>query len=198
MTVPGIRPEESPFDCALLNVPSLPESEVIMLDVNLERLRAHRKNIDRYRRLLVTHLSDLERSYLERRASEEQPSLKRILRETLPDHLSALLPRIEGRTEALEMSALLHPAGAFAHPMDVVDDCDLTSYEKRAILSAWAADACAVTGPSRPVLHSAVSFDDILDALHLVESEPEPTADCDQGPGRSQERNSPDSFSAYL
>jgi hypothetical protein len=169
-----------------------------MLDVNLERLRAHRKNIDRYRRLLVTHLSDLERSYLERRVSEEQASLKRILRETLPDRLSALLPRSEGRTETLEMAALLHPAGAFAHPMDVVDDCDLTSYEKRAILSSWAADACAVPGPSRSVQDSAVSFDDILDALHLVESEPEPAADRDKGPDRRQGRNSADSFSVDL
>ena len=169
-----------------------------MLDVNLERLRAHRKNIDRYRRLLATHLSDLERSYIERRVSEEQASLKRILRETFPDRLSALLPRIEGRTETLEMAALLHPAGAFAHPMDVVDDCDLTSYEKRAILLSWAADACAVPGPSRPVQNGAVRFDDILDALHLVKSEPEPAADHDKGPGRHQGRNSPDSFSVDL
>ena len=63
-----------------------------MLDANLERLRAHQKNIDRYRRLLGTRLSDLERSYIERRVSDEQAALKRILGETFPDRLSALLP----------------------------------------------------------------------------------------------------------
>jgi hypothetical protein len=41
------------------------------------------------------------------------------------------------RTRALEIDALLHPARAFSHPMDVVRDTDLTLYEKRAILSSW-------------------------------------------------------------
>ena len=164
-----------------------------MLDVNLERLRAHQKNIDRYRRLLETHLSDLERSYIERRLSEEQASVKGLLRETFPDRLSAGLPRIEGRTTPLAMSALLRPADAFEHPMDVVDDCDLTSYEKRAILSSWAADTCAVPGPSRPA--TAVSFDDILDALQLVESEPEPAADRGKVSGRHLGRDGPDTLS---
>ena len=40
--------------------------------------------------------------------------------------------------------ALLHPARAYAHPKDVIADDDLTLYEKRAILSSWASDACAV------------------------------------------------------
>ena len=164
-----------------------------MLDVNLERLRAHQKNLERYRRLLATRLSDLERSYIERRLGEEQASVKVLLRETLPDRLSAGLPRIEGRTTTLDMAAMLHPADAFAHPMDVVDDCDLTSYEKRAILSSWAADACAIPEPSRAA--AAVSFDDILDALHLVESEPEPTADHGKGPGRRQGRDGRDTLS---
>ena len=164
-----------------------------MLDVNLERLRAHQKNIDRYRRLLATHLSDLERSYIERRLSEEQASIKELLGEAFPDRLPAGLPRIAGRTTALDMAALMHPADAFARPMDVVDDCDLTSYEKRAILSSWAAHACAVTGPSRLVQDTAVSFDDILDALHLVESEPAPVSDPGEGSDR-QARNGPDTL----
>ena len=163
-----------------------------MLDVNLERLRAHQKNIDRYRRLLSTHLSDLERSYIERRLSEEHASIKGLLRETFPDRLSALLPRVEGHTATIDTATLLHPADAFAHPMDVVDDCDLTSYEKRAILSSWAADACAVPEPGRRT--TAVSFDDLLNALHLVESEPEP-ADDGKGSGRRQGRDDPDTLS---
>lgn len=164
-----------------------------MLDLNLERLRAHQKNVDRYRRLLGTYLSELERSYIERRLSEEQSSLKALLRETCPDRLSVELPRIEGRTTTLDMAAMLHPGDAFAHPMDVVDDCDLTSYEKRAILSSWAADACAVPEQSRPA--TAVSFDDILDALHLVESEPEPAPDDGKGSGPQQGRDGPDTVS---
>lgn len=164
-----------------------------MLDVNLDRLRAQQRNIDRYRRLLGTHLSELERSYIERRLSEEQASLKRLLRETFPDRLFALLPRVEGRTTTLDAAAMLHPADAFAHPMDVVDDCDLTSYEKRAILSSWAADACAVPQAGRPA--TAVSFDDILDALQLVESEPDPAVDDGEGSDHQHGRNGPGTLS---
>ena len=156
-----------------------------MLDVNLERLRAHQKNIGRYRRLLATHLSDLERSYLQRRLSEEQAFLKKFLQDAFPDRVSAQLPGIAGRTTTLDMAAMLHPADAFAHPMDVVDDDDLTSYEKRAILSSWAVEACAVPELGRHVRNNAVSFDDILDALHLVESEAERVADHSKESGRS-------------
>jgi hypothetical protein len=38
-----------------------------MTDEELARLRAHDSNISRYRRLLKTNLSDLERRFLERR-----------------------------------------------------------------------------------------------------------------------------------
>ena len=166
-----------------------------MLEVNLERLRAHQRNIDRYRRLLATHLSDLERAYVERRLREEQACLQGLLRETLPNRPSALLPRTEGRTTAVDVAALMHPADAFDHPLDVVDDGDLTSYEKRAILSSWAADACALPGAGRPARETAVSFDDILDALHLLESEAEPAADHDKGSGRRQGRDGLDTLS---
>jgi hypothetical protein len=39
-----------------------------------------------------------------------------------------------------DLDALLHPASAFAHPMDVVRDPDLTLNEKRAVLASWASD----------------------------------------------------------
>ena len=42
------------------------------------------------------------------------------------------------------LDELLHPADAFGHPSDVVNDPDLTLKEKRAILSSWASDACAM------------------------------------------------------
>lgn len=67
-----------------------------------------------------------------------------------------------------ELDRLLHPAGAFRTPMDVVADPDMTVQEKRAILASWASDACAVEAapdlrspPSAPV----VRFDDVMDAL---------------------------------
>jgi hypothetical protein len=43
-----------------------------------------------------------------------------------------------------DLDALLHPARAFAHPMDVVRDPDLALNEKRAILASWTSDACAL------------------------------------------------------
>ena len=43
-----------------------------------------------------------------------------------------------------DLDRLLHPAGAFRTPMEVVNDPDMTTQEKRAILASWASDACAV------------------------------------------------------
>ncbi len=79
-----------------------------------------------------------------------------------------------GRTTTLEIDALLHPARAFSHPMDVIRDGDLTLYEKRAILSSWASDACAVEDiPElrQPFAAAPVKFDDIMDALRALDSE---------------------------
>jgi hypothetical protein len=45
-------------------------------DEELARLRAHGSNISRCRRLLGTHLSDLERRFLERRLSEERSAVE--------------------------------------------------------------------------------------------------------------------------
>ena len=75
------------------------------------------------------------------------------------------------RDESFDLTALLHPAHAFARPMDVVEDHDLTLSEKRAILAAWASDVCAVE--ANPVLrsaeHSTARFDDIMDALRELD-----------------------------
>ncbi|MBR1154044.1 hypothetical protein [Bradyrhizobium sp. JYMT SZCCT0428] len=80
------------------------------------------------------------------------------------------------RTSAVEIDAVLHPARAFSHPMDVVRDADLTLYEKRAILSSWASDACAVENLPEfrhPSGAAPVKFDDIMDALRVLDSEQE-------------------------
>jgi hypothetical protein len=63
---------------------------------------------------------------------------------------------------------LLHPARAFAHPSDVVEDPDLTLNEKRAILASWASDACAAE--ANPLVRQTgdgrtARWDDVMDAL---------------------------------
>jgi hypothetical protein len=75
----------------------------------------------------------------------------------------------------LDLDALLHPAQAFGHPRDVVNDPDLTLNEKRAILASWASDACAIE--AAPALRRApggarpVSIDEILEALRSLDKE---------------------------
>jgi len=74
--------------------------------------------------------------------------------------------------DSFDLDALLHPAKAFAHPMDIVRDSDLTLNEKRAILASWASDACAVE--AAPALRVAaagkpVRWDDIMDALRSLD-----------------------------
>ena len=73
-----------------------------------------------------------------------------------------------------DLYALLHPARAFAHPMDVIRDADLTLNEKRAILASWASDACAIeAAPELRVTASGnlVPWDDIMDALRALDNE---------------------------
>jgi hypothetical protein len=75
--------------------------------------------------------------------------------------------------DEFDLEGLLHPAQAFAHPLDVVRDPDLTLNEKRALLASWASDACAVE--AAPALRYApgsgrsVQFDDIIDALQTLD-----------------------------
>jgi hypothetical protein len=75
--------------------------------------------------------------------------------------------------DRFDLDALLHPAQAFEHPMNVVEDPDLTLSEKRAILASWASDACAVE--AAPALRRPpgggriVQFDDVIDALQVLD-----------------------------
>ncbi|WGD54268.1 hypothetical protein QA641_10410 [Bradyrhizobium sp. CB1650] len=55
-----------------------------MLDENLARIRAHRNNIHRYRRLLNTRLAEIERQFIERRLAEEQSALDSLTAATFP------------------------------------------------------------------------------------------------------------------
>ena len=55
-----------------------------MIDENFSLMRTHRNNISRYRRLLKTDLTELERRFLERRLTEEQSALEKIVASTFP------------------------------------------------------------------------------------------------------------------
>ena len=47
-----------------------------MIDENWARLHARRNNVRRYRRLLQTELTELERQYIERRLNEEKSAME--------------------------------------------------------------------------------------------------------------------------
>jgi hypothetical protein len=55
-----------------------------MIDQQLARLRSHRSNIQRYRNLLKTSLTELERQFVQKRLTEEQSNLES-LATSLPD-----------------------------------------------------------------------------------------------------------------
>lgn len=55
-----------------------------MFEANLARIRTHRNNIHRYRGLLRTELSDLEREFIEKRMAAEQAALDALVAETFP------------------------------------------------------------------------------------------------------------------
>jgi len=76
-------------------------------------------------------------------------------------------------TDAFDLNAVLHPASVFSHPREVVRDTALSLQEKRAILSAWASDVCAVESVPElrcaPGAAQSVRFDDIIDALQSLD-----------------------------
>ena len=49
-----------------------------MIDEQMARMRTHRNNIYRYRHLLQTKLTELERDLIEKRLAEEQLNLERL------------------------------------------------------------------------------------------------------------------------
>jgi hypothetical protein len=88
---------------------------------------------------------------------------------------------------AISASQILHPELHFDHPRDVLEACHLDKEAKRAILASWASDRFAVEAIPAfrhyPGTESAVSYDDIMDALKALDAgsapcaaQPEPTA----------------------
>lgn len=82
------------------------------------------------------------------------------------------LTAVRREIEAGGFDDLLHPARAFAHPSDVVDDPDLTLNEKRAILASWASDASAENAnplQRRSAEGRTANWDDVMDALKALD-----------------------------
>jgi hypothetical protein len=52
------------------------QRDTMMIDENRAHLRARRNNVRRYRRLLQTELTELERRYIERRLNEEKSAME--------------------------------------------------------------------------------------------------------------------------
>jgi len=81
---------------------------------------------------------------------------------------------MDQRKTDFDINQLLYPAEAFQSPSDVLEDPDLTTNEKRAILASWASDACAIEAMPevREVPNgSRVKFDDVMDALRWLDGE---------------------------
>lgn len=70
-----------------------------MLDQDFVRIRAHRNNLSRYRRLLETRLSDIERQFIERRLAEEQAALEALAADVNPAAFS--LPNMPSVSTAM-------------------------------------------------------------------------------------------------
>jgi hypothetical protein len=92
--------------------------------------------------------------------------------------ISAIIPSLAPETSDLTLDRVLDPARFFDRPGEVLTAPGLDLQEKRAILSSWASDACAVE--SIPALRRPpgaklpVSFDEIMDALRLLDGAPGP------------------------
>lgn len=83
--------------------------------------------------------------------------------------LTAIVPPARPDTDDAALDRLLHPSRFYERPHDVLLDDTLPNSEKRAILSSWASDACAVDScPALrhpPFASQPIGFDEIMDAL---------------------------------
>src|SRR3954467_115574 len=82
------------------------------------------------------------------------------------------MDKSDRKHDRFDFNELLHPAQAFEHPAEVVNDPDLSLNEKRALLASWASDACAIE--AAPALRNSptgrvVEFDEIMDALRTLD-----------------------------
>lgn len=87
---------------------------------------------------------------------------------------NAIQAPLRPKTDDAELGRLLHPGCFYERPGDVLADPTLTPSERRAILSSWASDACAVESlpglRQLPLAEPAVTFDEIMDALMQLDT----------------------------
>lgn len=69
---------------------------------------------------------------------------------------------------ASTLGAMLRPAVGFERPDDVLKDPDLSAEDKRAILSSWASDACAV--PDRPGWRRLPGSETVVPILEILDA----------------------------
>jgi hypothetical protein len=96
-----------------------------------------------------------------------------------------IIPAIAGKAFGPSLDRLFAPARFFERPRDVLADGSLDVQEKRAILSSWASDACAVESMPAlrhpPGVQRAVSFDEIMDALMSLDGPKGPVCSGEGG-----------------
>jgi len=106
--------------------------------------------------------------------------------------LSPLFPALVPTGDDPDLDRLLRPSRHFRSPAQVVASKELNLAQKRAILSSWASDACAVESCPhlrRPPGSAAVFlFDDIMDALRQLDGLPDEQAPDANGGGATQTR----------
>jgi hypothetical protein len=77
LTSSGKRQQSRERSHSSVRTPNCPQ-RYEMREENLARLNAHRNNMHRYRRLLKTRLSDLERDFILRRLEQEEDSFNKL------------------------------------------------------------------------------------------------------------------------
>ena len=86
---------------------------------------------------------------------------------------ATIIPSLAPEASKPALDRLMLPERHYKHPDDVLRDGALDLTERRAILSSWASDACAVE--SMPALRrppgtqQPISFDAIMDALRRLD-----------------------------
>lgn len=91
----------------------------------------------------------------------------------MSSRLCLVHPAKRPETGQADLDRLLHPGRFYDQPSDVLRDHRLSRAERRAILSSWASDACAIA--SCPTLRVApfgkqpVEFEAIMDALKALD-----------------------------
>ena len=76
-----------------------------MIDEKFALLRTRRNNIHRYRRLLKTELTELERQFIEKRLSEEQSAMEDVATSVLPLTFQIPVPAVKETSAPETMSS---------------------------------------------------------------------------------------------